>query len=156
MKGTTGVSNSSLITAAFSVAMNSATINTTTFTLRDSLNNLVPATVTYNGAARTTVLTPSSPLASSSGYTATIRGGTSGVKDVAGHPLAGDYSWSFSTARFRPDSGPRRTDSDHQHRSNPFTRYYAEILRAEGLNAFSVQDLSTVTPSVLSSMMWSF
>ena len=26
--------------------------------------------------------------------------------------------------------------------SNPFSRYYAEILRAEGLNAFTVTDIS--------------
>ena len=33
--------------------------------------------------------------------------------------------------------------------SNPFTRYYAEILRAEGLNAFKVTDIANVTAAVL-------
>ena len=33
--------------------------------------------------------------------------------------------------------------------ANPFSQYYAEILRAEGLNAFSVMDVTTVTASVL-------
>ncbi len=33
--------------------------------------------------------------------------------------------------------------------ANPFGRYYAEILRCEGLNAFTVTDLSLVTPAVL-------
>lgn len=32
---------------------------------------------------------------------------------------------------------------------NPFSRYYAEILRAEGLNAFTSIDISQVTPAVL-------
>ena len=33
--------------------------------------------------------------------------------------------------------------------SNPFTRYYAEILRAEGLNAFKVTDIANVDAAVL-------
>ncbi len=33
--------------------------------------------------------------------------------------------------------------------SNPFSRYYAEILRAEGLNSFNATDLSGVTAAVL-------
>ncbi|WP_298435886.1 hypothetical protein [Geobacter sp.] len=33
--------------------------------------------------------------------------------------------------------------------SNPFTRYYAEILRAEGLNAFDETDISSVTAATL-------
>jgi hypothetical protein len=31
-------------------------------------------------------------------YTATLKGGASGVKDPAGNPLTADKSWSFSTA----------------------------------------------------------
>ncbi len=34
---------------------------------------------------------------------------------------------------------------------NPFSRYYAEILRAEGLNAFYVMDMSSVNATVLNS-----
>src|SRR4051812_23705025 len=34
---------------------------------------------------------------------------------------------------------------------DPFGRYYAEILRAEGLNEFGVADISTVTPAILGS-----
>ncbi len=34
--------------------------------------------------------------------------------------------------------------------SNPFSRYYAEILRAEGLNEFTVTDISNVSAGVLS------
>ena len=30
--------------------------------------------------------------------------------------------------------------------ANPFGRYYAEILRAEGLNEFTATDISNVTP----------
>src|SRR5207344_1640447 len=43
-------------------------------------------------------LTPSSALSGSIVYTATIKGGSSGVKDLAGNALASDYTWSFTTA----------------------------------------------------------
>ena len=33
--------------------------------------------------------------------------------------------------------------------ANPFSRYYVEILRAEGLNEFTAMDISLVTPTVL-------
>ena len=33
--------------------------------------------------------------------------------------------------------------------ANPFGRYYAEILRAEGLNAFTVTDISNVDAATL-------
>src|SRR5574342_683534 len=35
--------------------------------------------------------------------------------------------------------------------SNPFSAYYAEILRAEGLNAFAVNDIATVSSGLLAS-----
>ena len=33
--------------------------------------------------------------------------------------------------------------------ANPFSRYFAEILRAEGLNEFTATDISNVTPATL-------
>ncbi len=33
--------------------------------------------------------------------------------------------------------------------SNPFSKYYAEILRTEGLNAFAVADINAVTEATL-------
>jgi alpha-galactosidase len=55
------------------------------------------ATVTYDPASRTATLDPTAALATSTTYVATVRGGTAGVKDVAGLPLAADRSWSFTT-----------------------------------------------------------
>ena len=42
-------------------------------------------------------LTPSVALANSSSYTATVKSGAAGVKDLAGNALASDYNWSFTT-----------------------------------------------------------
>ena len=45
----------------------------------------------------TATLTPSAALEASTSYTATVKGGASGVKDLAGNALAADSSWSFTT-----------------------------------------------------------
>jgi fibronectin type 3 domain-containing protein len=44
------------------------------------------------------VLDPSANLEANTTYTATVKGGANGVKDLAGTPLASDKTWSFTTA----------------------------------------------------------
>ena len=94
--GATGVSTGSNIIANFNEAINAATVSGTTFQLRDAGNNLVPAIVST--AADQITLIPSTPLTGLTSYTATITGGSSGIKDLAGNALASDYVWSFTTA----------------------------------------------------------
>ena len=93
----TGVSTATTVRATFSEAMNASTITSTTFILRDGTTT-VAAGVAYNAGTFAATLTPSQPLAAGRLYTATITGGSGGVKDVAGNPLASDYVWSFTTA----------------------------------------------------------
>ncbi len=81
------------VTAVFSEPMNSATVNTSTFTLEDNSGTPVMGGVTYSGVTAT--FTPNVQLASSTTYTATI---TTGAKDIAGNPVASDVIWSFTTA----------------------------------------------------------
>ncbi|MGB8491701.1 MAG: Ig-like domain-containing protein [Bacteroidales bacterium] len=90
------VSTSAALSATFSEAMNPATINTTTFVLKQG-TTAVNGSVTYSGT--TAKFTPSSPLAGSTTYTATI---TTGAKDVAGNPIVADYTWNFTTAAAPP------------------------------------------------------
>ncbi len=95
-----GSGNASLtttITASFSEDMDPASIQSSSFSLRDAQNNLLPATVSYQPSSRTAILSPSSPLNYSSSYTATIAGGAAGVKDMAGNALAANFTWSFTT-----------------------------------------------------------
>ncbi|MFK0733243.1 MAG: DUF4082 domain-containing protein [Gloeotrichia echinulata GP01] len=98
----TDVSTVASITATFSEAIDSTTINTTNFQLVNSSSASIPATVTYNVNNRTATLTPSSALATSTTYTATIKGGVTGVKDVAGNALAADSAWSFTISANQP------------------------------------------------------
>jgi hypothetical protein len=148
--GATGVVTGSTVRGTFSELMNATTITTSNFSLRNAANQLVAADVSYDSLTSTATLTPSSPLVKQTTYTATIKGGSTGVKDVAGNALAANFIWSFTTG-IPPDDGPGGpiliiTDS-----ADPFSRYYAEILHTEGFNAFAVSNISTVTATTLTS-----
>jgi hypothetical protein len=147
-----GVPAAANVSVSFSEPMNQATIDPSTFLLRAPGGALVPAAVAYDTGSRTATLDPQSPLDDSTRYTATVRGGSAGVKDRSDNPLAADSTWSFTTAAAPPpppDEGPGGPILVISKASNPFTRYYAEILRAEGLNSFTVRDIANVTPASL-------
>ena len=88
----TAIALNSKATVTFSEAMNSTTINSTNFTLKQG-TNAVSGTVAYSGTTAT--FTPAASLMANTIYTGTI---TTGAKDAAGNALASDYSWSFTTA----------------------------------------------------------
>jgi hypothetical protein len=98
ISGETGVSTGVQVTATFSEAMSSASISGSTVELRTSTGDLVTTTVSYSSATMTGILAPASSLSNLVTYTVTVRGGSSGVKDIAGNALAADYTWSFTTA----------------------------------------------------------
>ncbi len=84
------------VTATFSVDMDPSSITNQTFTLtRQGSSSSVAAQVTYNSATKTATLNPDSNLATSTFYTALIKSGSKGVKDLAGNTLGQDHSWSF-------------------------------------------------------------
>lgn len=88
------------VTATFSEAMNPATINVATFTLKDSSNVSVAGSVSYSGLTAT--FAPISNLDYSTSYTATIMKGAS---DLASNTMLNDYSWTFTTVA-APDTMP--------------------------------------------------
>jgi hypothetical protein len=95
--GATDVSTAINVAVTFDEAMDPATINDTTFELRDDANVLVAATVTYNSSTNTATQDPINPLETQTTYTATVLGGAGYTTDAVGNPLASDYSWSFTT-----------------------------------------------------------
>ena len=101
--GGSGVGTSSMVTATFSEQLASATVNASTFTLTDTTTSTgVAASVSYDSATRTARLTPNAALAETHSFSARIVGGAGGVTDVAGNPLSGDVTWSFSTTAYGP------------------------------------------------------
>lgn len=80
------------VTATFSKAMSMASINPTTFTLKQG-NNIVLGLVSYEDMTAT--FTPAANLAPGLEYTATI---TTGVKDLSNNSIEKDSTWKFTTS----------------------------------------------------------
>jgi hypothetical protein len=95
----TGTVLNTAVNATFSKAMDPATISAATFTVQAAgppSGPLLLGAVVYNPATHVVTFTPSSPLAASTKYTATIVG----AKDLAGNLLAAGLvpnPWSFTT-----------------------------------------------------------
>lgn len=87
----TGVALNKTVTASFSVAMDPATITSSTFTLTEN-GNLVAAAVSYLGTMAT--LNPTIDLLPNTVYTATI---TNSVENLAGTNMVNNYVWTFTT-----------------------------------------------------------
>jgi hypothetical protein len=92
VQGATSVVINTNITATFSMAMNPATLTTSTFTVTGPGGAAVAGAVSYSGTTAT--FTPSAVLAYSSLYTATI---ATGAKNPGGVSLVSNYTWSFTT-----------------------------------------------------------
>jgi hypothetical protein len=94
LSGAAVVCPNAVVTATFSVAMNSTSINGTTFTLAGPSTSVAGA-VSYDASSMTATFTPSSALAVSTLYTATI---TTGAIDEHGIALASNFVWTFTTS----------------------------------------------------------
>ncbi|MBC7919259.1 MAG: Ig-like domain-containing protein [Rhodoferax sp.] len=94
--GATNVPVNTKVGATFSEGMDPLTITATNFQLKvNATGAAVPGTLSYSG--RDAVFTPTNVLAIQTVYTATVKGGTGGVKDLAGNLMASDYVWSWTT-----------------------------------------------------------
>ncbi|MDZ7776156.1 MAG: Ig-like domain-containing protein [Bacteroidales bacterium] len=87
----TNVALDKTISADFSIAMDPATITSSTFTLKDGTTALA-GDVDYSG--KTATFNPTNNLELDKAYTATI---SSDVTDEDGNALASNYVWTFST-----------------------------------------------------------
>jgi len=149
--GAGNVNPASAVTISFNETISPASVTSASFELRNAANQLVPATLSV--LQNQAVLTPSSALNYSSIYTATVKGGTTGVKDVAGNALQRDSVWTFTIADPPPPpityNGPGGPVLVLYSASNPYSRYTIEILRTEGLNYYLARDIADVTATDL-------
>lgn len=95
--GSSPAGPSTNVTATFSTAMDPSTVTASTFTLTRAGLSTPPlaARVTYDSATRTATLNPDADLSDSTSYTAIVKSGSDGVKDLQGNSLAQDFSWNF-------------------------------------------------------------
>ena len=142
-----GVGVGAKVSVTFNEPMERATISKSTLQLQGP-SGAVSARISYNPVNNTATLDAAAPLQYGATYTATVFGGSSGVKDTSGEGLAADVRWSFATAP-SPTSGPGGPILIVTSAANPFGGYYPEILRAEGLNEFAAVDISTVSSTLL-------
>ncbi|KRE85188.1 Ig-like domain-containing protein [Arthrobacter sp. Soil764] len=103
--GATGVAVTANVTGTFSEGLDPSSVTSSTFTLTDGTAP-VAAAVSYATSGKVATLDPGADLASGTKYTATIKGGTGGVKDVSGNALAVDRTWTFTTAGAPPAQTP--------------------------------------------------
>jgi hypothetical protein len=142
--GSAGISAGTSPTVSFSEPMKAATITGSTFVLKDASGASVPASVSYDTSAYVATLVPQGALQYGVRYTATVKGGSGGITDVAGNALTADVSWSFTTEASPPQMLVVTTGS------NPYSSYLTEILRNEGLNEFTTIDAGFLSSSLLS------
>ena len=108
---------------------------------------VVPGATAYDAGSRTATFTPTQNLAYSTVYTVNV----SGAKDAANNTMA-PVSWSFTTGAAPPPlptDGPGGPIGVVTSGSDPFSGYFAEIMRAEGLNSFATLDVTTLNPTAL-------
>jgi hypothetical protein len=87
----TGVVLNKVVEAKFNMLMDPATINATTFTLKQGTTTIL-GLVNYSGT--TAFFTPNGNLTPNTIYTATI---TTGVQNLAGVSISNNYVWQFTT-----------------------------------------------------------
>jgi Ice-binding-like/Bacterial Ig-like domain len=93
----TGVALNATVNATFSEPMDPTTLTSLTFTLDAPGGIAVAGTVTYSAASDVATFTPTSPLATTTEYTADV---TTGARDLAGNPLVAGVApnpWTFTT-----------------------------------------------------------
>ena len=144
--GAVNVATIKKISATFSEAMAPATINETTFLLKQG-TTAVPGTVSYAG--NTATFTPAIPLAANTVYTGTI---TTGTKDPAGNAMIADHVWSFNTG-----SIPTVVSTDPANGANNvavnkvITATFSTLMTASSINAttFLVKQGGVNVPGVI-------
>ena len=110
--GASGVPVTKSIRATFNEQVLASSVSTSTFIVKNSAGTSIPGTVSLSQGDTVATFAPSSSLAFSTSYTATIKGGSTGVKDLAGNARTSDKVWPFTTAGgYKSTSGDKYRSS---------------------------------------------
>ncbi len=91
-KNSSDVSRVSIIKVVFNSSPNAATVNQSTFFVKDEAGNFVEGSITCSGTEA--AFMPKQILATHTTYSVTL---TSGIKDGLGLPMLGGYTFQFTT-----------------------------------------------------------
>lgn len=143
-----GVKTSDAITLNMTGAADASTV-TGSVTLKDAANHTVSGTLSYSDAQHQLRFSPTSSLSAGTAYTLTL---SSTLKDTAG-TAATPYTLHFTTGTALSTDinqglgGPVLILTNS---ANPYGTYLAEMLRTEGINYFTVKDVSQLSANLLS------
>ncbi|MCR8913404.1 DUF3494 domain-containing protein [Marinobacter panjinensis] len=98
-----GIGTNSKVVAVFNKGVKSETVNQTSFTLHGAGETAIVGAVSYDADTKTASLTPTSNLADSTVYTATL---TTDVEDAAGDSLVENVVWTFTTGLGEDKTAP--------------------------------------------------
>jgi hypothetical protein len=153
-RGAVNVPVNAVVSVNFSEAMDPASLNLTTFTLRQG-STAVPGAVNPQGAAAT--FDPSSPLTAATTYTATI---ATGARDVAGNRLSTPYTWTFTTGATADTTAPivistvPRSDATNVPVNGLISAVFSEPMNPASLNqmTFTLKQGATAVPGTVTSL----
>ena len=98
------------VTATFSEPMDSASLNTNSFTVTDANESAINGVVTLDAASNTAIFAPGIPLpASAVIYTATI---TTAAESTTGKTMAADHVWTFTSGTTEDSTSPKVSSTD--------------------------------------------
>lgn len=97
--GATGVAANADVEAVFTEEVRAISVVGNLTLVKRGTTTPVEASLTYNPRTSKAALDPAAALEAGANYVATVHGGTGGVRDLAGNPLASDKIWSFTVAQ---------------------------------------------------------
>ncbi len=95
------VSGSSDVSASFNIAVNPATLNSTSFVVHGAQSGLHVGAISYNGLTHTTTFDPSAAFIDGEGVTAVL---TNAIQAASGLDFGG-FAWDFTTEATAPTGG---------------------------------------------------
>ena len=140
-----GVATHAAVDVFFTEHLETQSVTAANFMLQTGVGEPVAARVSYEVGDFKASLRPLSPLHPGTTYRVIIRGGAGGIRGRLGESIGATRSWSFTTGvapGALPTNGPGGPILVVTSAQNGFSQYYPEILRAEGLNEFSVLDVA--------------
>lgn len=148
--GQTNVAINTKVGATFSESMDPLTITNTNFTVKETVSGAtVIGTISYSGV--NAVFVPLANLAPSTRYTLTVKGGSTGVKDLAGISMVNDFVISWTTGAAPDATAPTVTDTIHPNGAinvpvNSFTgATFSEAMDPQTVNNISYTLTETVS-----------